>query len=39
MSYWTDYQKKLEMALNGSKMTLTALFTTFIDSLQPINAK
>jgi hypothetical protein len=35
----SEYQKKLEMALNGSKMTLTALFTTFIDSLQPINAK
>lgn len=31
----SEYQKKLEIALNGNKMTLTALFKDFIDSLQP----
>lgn len=28
----SDYQKKLEIALRGNKMTLTALFTSFIDN-------
>lgn len=31
----SDYQKKLEIALRGNKTTLTALFTNFIDSMQP----
>lgn len=31
----SEYQKKLEIALKGNKMTLTALFKDFIDSLQP----
>lgn len=31
----SDYQKKLEIALKGNKTTLTALFTNFIDSMQP----
>lgn len=30
----SDYQKKLEIALKGNKMTLTALFISFIDSIQ-----
>lgn len=30
-----EHQKKLEIALKGNKMTLTALFINFLDSIQP----